>query len=358
MNWLASQLRGKKVLLTGHTGFKGSWLSLWLRDLGAEVYGVALPAITRPCHIDLLVDPVPGVMLDINDALKLSQHIQAFAPDLVLHLAAQALVRQSYDDPMQTWNTNVMGTVNVLEACRATPSVKAIIVVTTDKVYENIGQQHGYSETDALGGHDPYSASKAACELVVQSYRRSFFADKGVLLATVRAGNVIGGGDWSCDRLIPDVIRASQQGCALRVRYPHAIRPWQHVLDALSGYLLLAARLLAGQRDCADAWNFGPSAAATQNVETVLRQMKTFWPHLNWLQDNSNFAAEAQVLTLDSTKAATALLWKPVWDFETTAAKTAEWYQFFYEQQKTISIEQLHQYCLDAKKEGLPWAIS
>jgi len=358
MNWLMTQLHGKKVLLTGHTGFKGSWLSLWLRQLGAEVYGIALPATTRPCHIDLLVEPVPGVMLNINDAYKLSQHMQAFAPDLVLHLAAQPLVRQSYDDPMQTWQTNVMGTVNVLEACRATPSVKAIVVVTTDKVYENIGQQHGYNETDGLGGHDPYSASKAACELVVQSYRRSFFGGSGVLLATARAGNVIGGGDWSCDRLIPDVVRASQQGSALLVRYPLAIRPWQHVLDALSGYLLLAGRLLEGQYNCADAWNFGPSAAATQNVETVLLQMKQFWPHLHWLQDNNTFAAEAQVLTLDSLKAATILQWRPVWDFETTAAKTADWYKCFYEQQKTISIQQIQQYCLDAKAEGLPWAIS
>jgi CDP-glucose 4,6-dehydratase len=358
MNWLASQFHGKKVLLTGHTGFKGSWLSLWLRQLGAEVYGIALPANTKPSHIDLLCDPVRGAMFDINDWLKLSEHVKAFAPDLVLHLAAQPLVRQSYDDPIQTWQTNVMGTVNVLEACRATPSVKAIIVVTTDKVYENIGQLHGYRETDALGGHDPYSASKAACELVVQSYRRSFFTEKGVLLATARAGNVIGGGDWSCDRLIPDVIRASQQGAALLVRYPQAIRPWQHVLDALSGYLLLASRLLADHQDCAEAWNFGPAAGATQNVETVLRQMKKFWPHLTWLQDNGAFVTEAQVLTLDSSKALTALQWRPVWDFETTAAMTADWYQSFYEQQKTISIQQLNQYCLDAKAEGLPWAVN
>lgn len=358
MNWLVSQFHGKKILLTGHTGFKGSWLSLWLRQLGAEVYGIALPANTEPCHFELFSEPIRGAMFDINDRLKLLKHVQAFEPNLVLHLAAQPLVRQSYDDPIQTWQTNVMGTVNLLDACRETPSVKAVIVVTTDKVYENIGQLHGYLESDALGGHDPYSASKAACELVVQSYRRSFFAEKGVLLATARAGNVIGGGDWSRDRLIPDVIRASQQGAELLVRYPHAIRPWQHVLDALSGYLLLAARLLAGQKECAAAWNFGPAAGATQNVETVLLQMKKFWPDLTWLQDNSAFVTEAKVLTLDSNKALTALQWRPVWDFETTAAMTADWYQNFYEQQKIISIQQLNQYCQDAKVEGLPWAVN
>lgn len=349
---------GKKILVTGHTGFKGSWLALWLRQLGATVYGISLPANTHPSHFQLSSPDCNGAMLDISSKDLLQQKVADFSPELVFHLAAQPLVRLSYQQPVDTWQTNVMGTVNLLEACRHSSSVRAVVVVTTDKVYENVGQRQGYVETDPLGGHDPYSASKAACELVVQSYQRSFLQQQGILLASARAGNVIGGGDWAQDRLIPDVIRACQQGSSLLVRHPFAIRPWQHVLDSLSGYLCLAAELLQGKESFATTWNFGPSPEATQDVATVLSEMKKFWPELTWKQDLAASVKEAQVLTLDSSKANTLLSWTPVWDFHKTAEKTALWYQKYYQRQQVISLQQLALYSLDAKQQGLAWALN
>jgi CDP-glucose 4,6-dehydratase len=356
MNLFGQVFAGKKVLLTGHTGFKGSWLALWLKQLGATVYGISLPANTRPSHFQLIFGDCDGAMLDISSRELLQQKVACFSPDLVFHLAAQPLVRLSYQQPTDTWQTNVMGTVNLLEACRHSPSVRAVVVVTTDKVYENVGQRRGYMETDPLGGHDPYSASKAACELVVQSYQRSFLQQQGILVASARAGNVIGGGDWALDRLIPDVIRACQQGSPLLVRHPFAIRPWQHVLDSLSGYLCLAAELLQGKESFATTWNFGPSSEASQDVSTVLSEMKKFWPELTWKQDLATTVKEAQVLTLDSSKANTLLGWMPVWDFQRTAEQTALWYQAYYQQQQVISMQQLALYSQSAKQQGLAWA--
>lgn len=347
--------RGKKILVTGHTGFKGSWLCLWLQQLGAQVTGTALPPSTNPAHWDLLQLALDSHLTDINHAENIKKVVQQAQPELVIHLAAQPLVRASYNDPLATWQTNVQGTANVLEACRNQSSVKAILVITTDKVYENPEAGEHFSEADPLGGHDPYSASKAACELVVQSYRRSFFAKNNVLVASARAGNVIGGGDWAEDRLVPDIIRAMHSQSPLLIRHPNAIRPWQHVLDSLSGYLCLASALLKGGSDKARAWNFGPSACDNKSVADVLAQMKLHWPELDWKEDAALHPHESGCLTLSSAIAQAQLHWQPVWDFAQTAQFTAEWYQQFYQHKKIISTQQLEFYIHCAQKRGLAW---
>lgn len=362
MTQFADIFRGRKILITGHTGFKGSWLALWLTQLGAEVSGIALPPDTSPAHWNLLKLPVSSHIADINDASAVKKVLQQSQPELVLHLAAQPLVRSSYQDPILTWQTNVVGTANVLEACRHQESVRAILVITTDKVYENNNAGKDFIEADPLGGYDPYSASKAACELVVQSYRRSFFAEKNVLLASARAGNVIGGGDWAKDRLIPDIVRAMQAESAtpssqaqLAIRYPFAIRPWQHVLDSLSGYLCLAHRLLLQEKDKAAAWNFGPNPEHCRSVSDVLSQMKLHWPDLRWFEDSIAQVHEAERLTLDSSAAQVHLGWKPVWGFEETAQHTAEWYKRFYLDQQVISQQQLEIYIRSAQMNNSLW---
>jgi len=330
---------------------------LWLTQLGANVSGISLPPDTSPSHWTLLNLPLVSHLTDINDAHKLHQLLQDIQPELVFHLAAQPLVRKSYQEPIATWQTNVMGTANLLEACRFQSSVKAIVVITTDKVYENNAQGIPFTEMDSLGGYDPYSASKAACELVVQSYRRSFFAEKGVLLASARAGNVVGGGDWATDRLIPDIIRAMHDQSPLMIRYPAAIRPWQHVLDSLSGYLCLAHRLLKGdiENDKAAAWNFGPAPEHSRKVSDVLTQMKVHWPELIWNESDKASLHEAECLMLDSSAAQAHLGWKPVWDFEQTAQYTAEWYQRFYLDGQIISQQQIDQYIRSAQMNGAAW---
>ncbi|MFS2106614.1 CDP-glucose 4,6-dehydratase [Ralstonia sp. Ralssp135] len=326
---------GKRVFLTGHTGFKGSWLALWLRQLGAEVYGYSLAPQTTP-NLFTAADVEPALaghtLADIRDADALRTAMTAARPDVVFHLAAQPLVRASYNDPVGTYATNVMGTVNVLEAARGCTNLSAIVVATTDKCYDNREWAWGYRETDALGGHDPYSASKACAELVAASYRRAFFAN-GPLLATGRAGNVIGGGDWSEDRLIPDAERAMRAGAPLIIRSPHATRPWQHVLDCLHGYLVLAQQLLAGDAACATAWNFGPDSAATRTVEQVLQGLQHHWPALIWHLD-ANAATgkhEAGMLHLDASRARQQLGWQTAWPFETALEQTATWYRHLHE---------------------------
>ncbi|ARU56009.1 cdp-glucose 4,6-dehydratase [Oleiphilus messinensis] len=349
--------RGARVLITGHTGFKGSWLSLWLDKLGATIKGISLSGYFPNNHWELLdISSIEDSRIDIRDAQCLSMAINAFKPDIVFHLAAQSLVRQSYSSPLDSWSTNVMGTANLLEACRGCTSVKAIIVVTTDKCYENKEWVWGYRETDALGGYDPYSASKAAAEILVSSYRRSFFGSIGSpMVATARAGNVIGGGDWSDDRLIPDVVRCALRGAPATIRSPNSIRPWQHVLESLSGYLLLGERLLEGNSDYADAWNFGPVNEGHYRVEDVLKIMKKTWSDIEWLSSSGDGLHESVALQLDSAKARQKLNWRPVWSIQKGIDQTAGWYKAWQLSNEAISRIQLDEYIQSAVEEKLVW---
>ncbi len=347
----------RRVLVTGHTGFKGSWLAMWLKSLSANVAGLSLPPATDPCHSELLRLKIEELHGDIRDQHVVQDAFQRFEPEVVFHLAAQPLVRRSYRDPLETWSTNVIGTANVLDACRHRPLVRAIVVVTTDKCYENLEQIWGYRETDRLGGHDPYSASKAAAEIVVTSYRKSFFSKPGApLLASARAGNVIGGGDWSGDRLIPDAARAVADNQSLEIRSPQATRPWQHVLESLSGYLLLGQRLLEGASEFAESWNFGPGPEGNRTVLNVLQTMKGHWPELRWHLTKNDQPHETTLLQLDSTKAQRLLGWQPVWSIDAGLAKTAEWYQHYYQTSDTVSAKQLDQFVSQAKFLCRNWA--
>jgi CDP-glucose 4,6-dehydratase len=358
MKQFADVYRGKRVLVTGHTGFKGSWLSLWLKQLGADVAGISLAPETQPNHWNFLglETTVQHHELDIRHATEVASVFRATQPEVVFHLAAQPLVRRSYRDPLETWSTNVMGTANVLEACRHTSSVRAILAVTTDKCYENQDWAWGYRETDRLGGHDPYSASKASSELVAASYRRAFFhSDGSPLLATARAGNVIGGGDWSEDRLIPDLVRAIAAKQSLEIRSPNATRPWQHVLESLSGYLLLGQKLIERNQTCEGSWNFGPERSGNRAVADVLNGLQTHWPEMHWHQTAVPQPHEANLLYLDSAKAHNQLGWQPVWNLDTTLEKTADWYRAFQSSQSTISTQQLAQYVEAAQEAQVAW---
>ena len=348
--------RGRRVLITGHTGFKGSWLALWLSELGAEITGLALPPPTSPSHWDLLDLTIGEHRLDIRDASAVAKVIADSQPEVVFHLAAQSLVRRSYRDPIETWSTNVMGTANVLDACRQIEAVRAVVVVTSDKCYENRGSERCYRETDRLGGHDPYSASKAATELVATSYRSALFATRsGALLATARAGNVIGGGDWSEDRLIPDVVRAVAAGSSIEIRSPQATRPWQHVLESVSAYILLGQKLLDGHRHYEGGWNFGPAPDDNCTVAGVLTRMRAFWPELAWQMTQQPQPYEAQLLSLDSGKARAELGWRPVWSLDATLRATAEWYRAYLEHGVAGSRSQLRQYVAGATAARLAW---
>jgi CDP-glucose 4,6-dehydratase len=357
MKLFADIYRGKRVLITGHTGFKGSWLALWLNQLNADVTGIALPPETQLNHWDLLGLATNEHRLDIRDAEAVKQAFSATKPEIVFHLAAQSLVRRSYRDPLETWTTNVMGTANVLEACRQTSSVRAIVAITTDKCYESREWPWGYRENDPLGGHDPYSASKAGTELVAASYRNAFFnTENAPLLATARAGNVIGGGDWAEDRLIPDLVRAVAQGQSLEIRSPVATRPWQHVLESLSGYLLLGQRLLQGDKTCAEAWNFGPEPEGNRAVSEVLDKLSMHWSSLSWHVTDTAQPHETTLLYLDSAKARSKLHWQPTWNFDTALEKTAIWYRDWLERRQVISRDQLVEYINAATQAGVKWA--
>lgn len=361
MKQFADVYRGKRVLVTGHTGFKGSWLSLWLNQLGAEVVGISLAPETQPNHWDLLglKTTVQQHQLDIRLSTEVASVFRSTQPEIVFHLAAQPLVKRSYRDPLETWSTNVLGTANVLEASRHTRSVRAILAVTTDKCYENQEWAWGYRENDRLGGHDPYSASKAGSELVAASYRSAFFHTNGApLLATARAGNVIGGGDWSEDRLIPDLVRAMATQQSLEIRSPNATRPWQHVLESLSGYLLLGKKLIEGNNKFSGAWNFGPERNGNRTVAEVLNRLQNYLPEMQWHQTSVQQPHEANLLYLDSTKAYSQLGWEPVWNLDTTLEKTADWYRTFQSSQKTISGEQLAEYVEAAQNAQVGWVSS
>ena len=326
--------RGKRVLVTGHTGFKGGWLAVWLASLGAKVAGYALEPPTQPSFFETvrvgeLLEDIRG---DIRDAQATRRAIESFGPEVLFHLAAQPIVKEGYRVPIDTYATNVVGTASVLDACRHAPGLRAIVVITTDKVYENREWERAYVETDALGGHDPYSNSKACTELVSDSFRRSYFSAQSprVGLATARAGNVIGGGDWAADRLIPDLVRSAMSGTETLVRNPDATRPWQHVIEPLHGYLLLAQRLLDSPREFSEAWNFGPEPGGDRPVGEVIEKLARLWPgKVRWRVDGAEHPHEAAKLMLDSTKAMQRLGWKPRLALDDALRLSAEWYGRF-----------------------------
>lgn len=341
---LASAYAGKSVLVTGHTGFKGSWLVAWLHRLGARVTGFALPAEDRSLFRSAaLEEGITDVVGDVRDANAVAECLRRSEPEIVLHLAAQSLVRRSYELPNETFAVNVLGTAHVLDACRSVDSVKAVVVVTTDKVYENREWPWAYREVDALGGHDPYSASKACAELVTEAYRSSFFAAGGASprvtqtslarVASARAGNVIGGGDWARDRILPDLARAAESGSRAPIRNPRAVRPWQHVLEPLSGYLLLGARLARGD-DLARAWNFGPDDEGPLTVEHVARRFVTALGRepdevMDLKEPDPRAPKETSLLTLDSTLARTLLGWRSLLSAEEAVDLAGDWYRAF-----------------------------
>lgn len=352
--------KDKIVLITGHTGFKGSWLSLWLTKLGAKVIGYSREIFSVPNHYELLKLDIVSIISDIRDSKKLQKTFYNYKPEIVFHLAAQPLVRHSYKNPVETFETNIIGTVNLFESCRNTPSVKAIVNVTSDKCYENKEWVWGYRENDPMGGYDPYSASKGCSELITNSYRNSFFntdeyeKTHNVLLASARAGNVIGGGDWGEDRLVPDIMKATIKNQKLIIRNPQSIRPWQHVLEPLSGYLLLGQKLLEGNIEFTEAWNFGPTEKCNVNVETVVKNIRTIWNKVKYeIHPVNNQPHEANLLKLDCSKASSKLKWKPIWDFDKTIEATVKWYKEFYVGEKILSLKDLYEYAEDAKKQKI-----
>lgn len=320
----------KRVLLTGHTGFKGSWLSLWLQAMGAKVRGISLEPPTTPALFEVarVAEGMDHQIADLRNYEKVQTLVADFRPEIVIHMAAQPLVRLSYSQPIETYATNVMGTVHVLEAARQAGSVRAIVNVTTDKCYENKEWVWGYREDEPVGGHDPYSNSKGCSELVSSAYRKSFFKEEGIAIATARAGNVIGGGDWALDRLVPDILRALEQGQVVKIRNPHAIRPWQHVLEPLSGYLLLAERLYEHGQTDAEAWNFGPSDEDAQPVEWIVERLCVAWGQgASWCLQAGDHPHEASMLKLDISKAKQRLNWRPRWRMDKTIENIIDWHQ-------------------------------
>ena len=346
---------GKRVLVTGHTGFKGSWLSIWLHELGAEVVGVSQDPFTN--RDNYVLSGIGNKMMadlrsDICDGQKMKEIFQKYQPEIVFHLAAQPLVRYSYEQPVETYEANVMGTIHVMEAIRATSSVKVGVMITTDKCYDNKEQMRGYKEDDPFGGYDPYSSSKGACEIAIQSWRRSFFnpEDYGkkhhVSLASVRAGNVIGGGDWALDRIIPDCIKALEQDKVIDIRSPKAIRPWEHVLEPLSGYMLLAKKQWEHPTEFCEGWNFGPESESVSTVwEVATELIKNYGK--GELKDSSdpNAVHEAKLLMLDITKAKTKLGWKPRMNMQQCMALVADWYKRYQtEDVYQLCVEEIHQF--------------
>lgn len=358
--------KGRRVFLTGHTGFKGSWLTAWLTGLGAEVAGFSDAVPTRPSNFEALrlAERICDLRGDIRDGNAVKTAMRNFQPEIVFHLAAQALVRESYREPVRTFETNALGTLNVLEAVRGTPSVRAVVCITSDKCYRNDEWVWGYREGDHLGGEDPYSASKGCAEIIAHSYFRSFFRD-GPACATTRAGNVIGGGDWAQDRIVPDCARAWAAGEAVQIRSPHATRPWQHVLEPLSGYLLLGARLFSACQGpfalSGEAYNFGPAADVNNSVAEVADGLSLHWPGFRSVMDRSGAPGmkECTLLKLCCDKALACLGWKAALNFEECLRYTAEWYRAYYTNPRpdmaAFTLGQISAYSTAAEARGLPW---
>lgn len=351
---------GKRILITGHTGFKGAWLSLWLGRLGAQVIGYALAPPTTPNLFDVcqLGENMISIIADIRDLDRLTDIFHTYHPEIVFHLAAQSLVRYSYRKPVETYSTNVMGTVHLLEACRQTPSVRGLVNITSDKCYKNHEWVWGYREIDPLGGYDPYSSSKACAELVTDAYRKSFFhsekySDHGIAVATGRAGNVIGGGDWAEDRLIPDCIKAFQKNTPIMIRYPDAVRPWQHVLEPLFGYLLLAQHLYQDGPAFSGAWNFGPGDEGVKPVRWLVEQITALWgDNASWTHEHSSAPHESCLLKLECSKAKSRIGWYPQWGLQDAVKKTIDWYKAYcdHEDMVQVTLNQIQGYETDLGK--------
>jgi CDP-glucose 4,6-dehydratase len=346
--------KGRRVFLTGHTGFKGSWLSLWLFSLGAEVKGYALnpptsPSLFNEAKIDSIID---SQIADIRDQDTLHESMTEFNPDILIHMAAQPLVRYSYDAPIETYEVNVIGTAKVLEVARSCSNLRAIVNITTDKCYENDGRAEGYKENDPMGGYDPYSSSKGCAELVASSYRRSFLQDQDIGIASVRAGNVIGGGDWADDRLIPDILRSFENNKPVVIRNPKATRPWQHVLEPLSGYLVLAQNLYKDQKKYSEGWNFGPNEKDVQPVDWILDKIISKWPDSSWKLDSDSSPHEAGFLKLDISKAKSRIGWSPVWELSQTLEKIVSWHQAWLnkEDMQVVCLTEIEEYTRDMNK--------
>lgn len=341
--------RGKRVLVTGHTGFKGSWLSLWLQSMGADLCGLALAPPTTPDLFSTarVIDGMSSIVADVRDYETVHAAVAQFRPEIIIHMAAQPLVRLSYAEPVATYATNVMGTVHVLEAARKVGGVRAIVNVTTDKCYENKEWLWGYRETEPMGGYDPYSNSKGAAELVTNAYRQSFFRETGTALASARAGNVIGGGDWAADRLVPDILRAFEQDQPVVIRNPHATRPWQHVLEPLSGYLVLAQQLYADGQAWAEGWNFGPNDDDARPVQWIVERMAESWgPGASWQIDGGNHPHEANYLKLDISKAKGLLGWHPRWELAAALGHIISWHRAWLrkEDMRALCLAQINMY--------------
>lgn len=357
-----SRFGGKKVIVTGHTGFKGTWLTMWLLELGANVVGIGLDPATKPSHFDStnLKDKITEYRFDICDADRLSEIVAYEKPDFVFHLAAQAFVGKSYKEPLLTWNTNVIGTINLLNALRNLKNKCSVILITSDKCYENNEWLWGYKETDKLGGKDPYSSSKAGAEIAIHSFYNSYFSqtDSNIRLATTRAGNVIGGGDWSDGRLVPDCVKNWSQGKLVEIRSPYSTRPWQHVLEPLCGYLTLAVELSDNPKLSGESFNFGPLELETHTVKEVVIEMSKHWDAVRWQPSFQQNIKEAGLLKLNCEKAIEQLKWKSILDFCTTIAMTADWYRNYFLDRESIndfSRSQIKHFSELAQKEGLNW---
>lgn len=367
------KFKGKRVFITGHTGFKGSWLTRWLIDAGAEVCGYSIDIPTKPSLFEALglAGWIRHHMGDVCDFGRLKSVFDEFQPEIVFHLAAQPLVRKSYDDPLSTFSTNIMGTAHMMECLRRNSSVRAAVMVTSDKCYENVGQEAGYTETDRLGGQDPYSASKGAAEIIFSSYVRSFFGRGSAGIASARAGNVIGGGDWSEDRIVADCARAWSEGKSVGLRNPASVRPWQHVLDCLSGYLTLACALLESPENFrGQSFNFGPSEKENFTVQELCDLMREYWPEAKWHKvDAEPTKSESVLLKLNCEKAYRILGWQPVWGFQDAVKNTAAWYRRYYIGDGSMrgpvaskaaiekeTLDQLAEFTRRGKKLGLAWA--